>query len=163
MPVGTARHLSKTVLRCACIGAAALLAGCSFVAVQNVSEATAVVRVIVPDNGYGYTRKVRSGDMVEVFTGHGGRYTVTVLPDEDYRNLLTGLRAEISRRLFRERDALSADDVRNLVQRLRDVDEALADLARPGASCGGTVSDFESVVATVSYDAANGRFSVSCG
>ena len=65
---------------------ALLLSGCSFVRIQNVSDTTVYVNVNVPDSGKAYTRIVGSGQIVDVFSSHGGRYTVTIMPNERLRD-----------------------------------------------------------------------------
>lgn len=140
-----------------------LLSGCTFVRVINLSDLNARVQVYTPDSGSGYTRLVRAAGSVDVFAGHGGGYRVVMLPDEEYRALLDDIRTQITERLFTEGASLSAEDVRNLVQRLEAVDQALADLQEVGGSCRGQVPDFETAIAIVNWNAEANNWSLECG
>ena len=141
---------------------AAFLSGCSFVRIQNVSASSVTVLVTVPDAGNGYTRSIDSGGIVDVFSSHGGRYTVTVVPSEQYRSILERLRDDISDRLFEEGATLTAEEVGQLVENLNHIDRLLEDLAEPGASCSGRLPDYETAVVVVSYDDFKGEWVLSC-
>jgi hypothetical protein len=138
------------------------LTGCTTVDVFNISESSARVRITLPDTPAGYTRYIRGGDVTSTFSQYGGTVTVTVLPDQQYRELLTDLAKLISDRLWVERETLSADDVSRLVSRLQDVNQELERQAQVGASCSVRVSDFGSVTATVSWDSGLSNYMVSC-
>ena len=154
--------MKRRLILLATMSLALLLASCSFVRIQNVSDANATVLVRVPDSSQGYTRTVRPGAIIDVFSGHGGRYTITMLPDEQYRQLLEDLRTEVSRRLFEEGASLSADDVSRLVERLNDADNELARLAQPGATCSGYLPDFDTVVVTLAWDFTTNQWALAC-
>lgn len=139
-----------------------IFSGCSFIRIQNVSDAKVRVLVSVPDHRGGYTRTISSGNIVDVFSGHGGRYTVTLLPDADFIRFAETLRTEISQRLFKERASLSADEVATLVQRLDEIDKLLEDQKNISASCGGNVPDFDTVVVTISYDIGSNTWHLAC-
>ncbi len=139
------------------------LSGCTFVEVQNLSDLNARVLVRTPDSGSGYTRLVGSGEVASVFSGYGGRYTVTTLPNEAYRNLLIDLQAEISRRLFEERATLSGAEVARLVTRIQEISTLLDDLAQKGASCAGNVPDFESALVVLVWDEQANNWEMTCG
>ena len=139
------------------------LGGCSFVHVQNISEMPVYVLVKVPDSSKAYTRVVQPVGISEVFSGHGGRYTVTLLPNEDFVNLLQDLRGQISERLFTEGATLTSEEVAMLVNRLNDIDAALqSHLNSPSVSCSGNVPDYESAVVTVTYDQSLDRLTLDC-
>ncbi len=139
------------------------LSGCSFIRIQNISDARLRVLVRVPDNRKGYTRSIQPGQIVDVFSGQGGRYSVTTLPDEQYRQLLIELRAEVSRRLFVDRQNLSADDVALLTSRLNDADSELERLnSGDSAFCAGFVPEFETVVVTAAWDLYEQNWSLVC-
>jgi hypothetical protein len=138
------------------------IVGCSFVEVVNTSELSARVNVAVPDSGGGTTEYIKPGGTMDVFSTTGGRYTVQVLPDEKYRQLLLDLQNEITKKLFDERDTLTGNDVTRLVNQLNDIDDQLERLAEEGTSCQGTVPDYETVVVIMSWDQANSNWSLSC-
>ena len=142
--------------------AALVLSGCSFVRIQNVSAASVTVAVTVPDSGKAYTREVASGGIVDVFSGEGGRYTITVIPSESYRSILERLQQQITTRLFEERETLTVDEVRQLVENLNHIDRLIAELAKPQPSCSGFVPEFETAVATISYDDFNSQWVLEC-
>lgn len=141
---------------------ALVMTACVTVEVANISETRARVRITLPDTPSGYTRLVRAGQSTSTFSEYGGTVTVTVLPDEQYRQLLQDLRTEITRRLFEDRQTLSASDVSTLVNRLNDVEESMAQLEREGASCSVRTSDFATVTAILSWDDSISNWSLSC-
>jgi outer membrane lipopolysaccharide assembly protein LptE/RlpB len=143
--------------------AVVILSGCSFVRIQNVSDASITVSVNVPDSGSSYTRTIRSGNIVDVFSATGGRYTVSMIPSERYRETLATLQQQISTRLFEERQTLTADQVAQLVQNLNSIDKLIEDLANPMPSCSGRLPEFDTVVVVVSYDNSSGNYALSCG
>jgi hypothetical protein len=139
-----------------------LLSSCIFVRIQNVSDTSITVLVTVPDSGSGYTRNIRAGAIVDVFSAHGGPYTVTMLPSERYKASLKDLQAIISKRLFEERNTLTSEEVKRLTENLREIDKLIKELAQPMAACAGTVSDFETAVAVVVWDSFSADYSLSC-
>jgi hypothetical protein len=130
--------------------------------VVNATDVNARVRITLPDTPNGYTRLVRAGESTSTFSQYGGTVTITVIPDEEYRQLLVDLRNEISRRLFQERQALSASDVSNLSSRLNEVDQLLKDLGRQGANCSVKTSDFATVTAVLTWDTSISNWNLSC-
>jgi hypothetical protein len=142
---------------------AILLSGCTFIRIQNVSDSPVRVAVIVPDSGGGYTRSIPSGGLVDVFSSHGGRYTVTIVPNEQYRETLLRLQEQISDRLFNERASLTGAEVAQLVENLNHITALLQELELPGASCSGNVPDFETAVVVIAYDSFNNSWELSCG
>jgi hypothetical protein len=139
------------------------LSGCSFVNIQNVSDINATVQVRVPDNATAYTRQISSFQIAEIFSSQGGPYTVTMLPDEQYRQLLSRLQADISQKLFSEGANLTSQQVAQLVENLNSLDRILEDLAAPMPSCSGHLPDFETVVVTISYDTEANNWFLGCG
>ena len=97
------------------------------------------------------------------FSGHGGNYTISVVPDEQYLQLLRQLREQITQRLFEERGTLSAEDVARLVQNLQDIENQIQKEAERGASCSGAAPDFSTVSAVISWSAAEGDWAINCG
>ncbi len=140
-----------------------LLSGCSFVRIQNVAATTATVSVRVPDSGKAYVRTIRSGAIVDVFSSHGGGYTITMIASERYIETLNRLRSQIETRLFTEGKTLTADEVTQLAENLKHIDSLLEQTKLPGATCSGYVPDFDTVVAIISYDDFNANWSLSCG
>ncbi len=141
----------------------AMLSGCTFVQIENYSAVQARVLVNVPDSGSSYTRSINPEGAVSVFTGNGGRYRVTTLEDEEYRNLLLDMQQEISNRLFTEGATLTVDDISHMVNMINQIDQALASLAaRAGVTCTGTVSDFETAIVVLIWDTAAGQWSLTC-
>jgi hypothetical protein len=139
------------------------LSSCSFVRIQNVSDALITVSVRVPDNGKAYVRHIRAGQIVDVFSSHGGGYTITMMAGEQYVSSLNNLRAIIERRLFEERQTLTAEEIARLVENLNQIEKLIEDTKKPGASCSGYLPDYETVVAVVSYDDFNAEWIVNCG
>lgn len=139
-----------------------ILSGCSFVRIQNVSDTPITVSVKVPDSGNSYTRIIRPGNLVDVFSGNGGRYSVTIIPSERYRDSLESMQRMVSTRLFEERATLSADEVTRLVQNLNEIDQLIDDLAKPMPSCSGYLPDFDTVVVVVAYDMIANDYVLSC-
>jgi hypothetical protein len=150
--------LGYLVLLIICI----FLIGCSFVEVVNTSELSARVSVTVPDAGGSTTEYIKPGGTMDVFSSTGGRYTVQVLPDEKYRQLLLDLQNEISNKLFTEGKTLTGNDVTRLVNQLNDIDDQLEKLAEEGASCQGTVPEYETVVVVLSWDLDSNNWVLSC-
>jgi hypothetical protein len=137
-----------------------VFAGCTTVDVINLSESNVRVQISLPD-GTSTVRLVRPAGSTSTFSTHGGVVTISALPDEEYRNLLESIRAEISNRLMSEGAVLSPDDVSVLVQRLDDIDEAIARI-KPHGSCTVSAPDFASVTAFLNWDQAAENISVSC-
>ncbi len=140
-----------------------LLSSCSFVRIQNVAATTATVSVRVPDSGKTYVRTIRSGAIVDVFSSHGGSYTITMISSERYLDTLNSLRSQIERRLFMEGKTLTAEEVRQLTENLNHIDSLLEQTKLPGATCSGYVPDFDTVVVVISFDDFNTNWSLSCG
>lgn len=152
----------KTLTLIASLIAVIILSGCSFVQIMNVSDAPITVSVNVPDSGKSSTRNIGPGMVVEVFSANGGRYSVTVIPGERYRESLNNLQQTISRRLFEERATLTAAEVTRLVQNLNEIDQLISDLAEPGASCAGYLPDFETVVVVAAFDLSVSDYVLNC-
>ena len=140
-----------------------VLSGCSFVNIQNMSDAEITVSVKVPDSGSSSTRNIQAGDIVDVFSANGGRYSISLLPGQRYQELLENLRQLISQRLFEDGATLSADEVARLIEKLNQVDQLIEDLADPMPFCSGYLPDFETVVVVVAYDESSGNYVLSCG
>ena len=139
-----------------------IFSGCSFIRIQNISEVRVRVLIRVPDNSKGYMRSINPGNITDVFSGHGGRYTVTIVPNEGYVQLMEDVRADISRRLFEERATLSGNDVARLVERLNDIEARLEREMNISVSCSGTVPDFETVVVSIGFDITSQSWHVAC-
>lgn len=139
-----------------------LLTGCSTLTVQNISEAGARVSVRVPDSSKNFVNFIPAGNIHQYYSEYGGSYSVTILPDERYRELLNNLNDEISRRLFEERSTLTASDVSALVQRLNEVNTALTDLDEFSASCSGTMAEDKDSIATIIYDNSANQMTITC-
>ena len=138
--------------------------GCTYVQVYNLTERTVTVAIRVPDSANTYTKGIRPAQIDDVFSAHGGRYSVTVLPDEEYRALLQNIRDSILARMMNEGATLSAAEVQTLTQRLSDIDQALVDIENEaGASCSGSVDDFETAIVTVAYDPVKNTYVINCG
>ena len=145
------------------LAAAFILSGCSFISLQNVADTTATISVRTPDSGKAYTRTIRSRDSVDVFSSYGGRYTVTTIPSERYRQLLSTLQQAITTRLFEEAATLTAEGVSVLTNNLNQIDRMIEGLDEPGATCSGNVADFDTSVVIISYDNNTGLWNLSCG
>ena len=113
---------------------ALILSSCSFVRIQNIAASQATVSVLVPDSGKAYVRNVESGGIVDVFTSGGGRYTISMIASEQYLDILNRLRSQIETRLFQERQTLTAEEVRQLVENLNHIDRLLEESRLPGTS-----------------------------
>jgi len=141
---------------------ALIITACVNVEVINLAETSARVRITLPDTPSGYTRFIRAGESTSTFSEYGGTVTVTVLPDEEYRELVMGLRNEISRRLFEDRETLTATQVSQLTERLNEVDKMMDDFGREGASCSVKASDYAHVTALLTWDTSAANWSLSC-
>jgi len=161
---GIVMNKRKMLLLTACILGVLFLSGCSEVYVTNLSELNVRVSVVTPDTGKPSTRLIRPAGTTSIFSSNGGRYRVTILPDEEYRKLLDELKQEISRKLFHEGATLTSAEVKQLTQRLNDIDQIIGDIQdNYGASCSGYVPDYDSVTAFVSWDSGANKFVVQCG
>jgi hypothetical protein len=138
------------------------LTSCTFVRIQNVTEAPITVLIVVPDSGGGYTKRIPAGGISETFSAHGGRYTVTMVPGEQYEAILKNLRDVITKRLFEERQTLTSEEVSNLVKNLNQIEKLIEDLSKPGAKCSGYVPDYETAVVIVGYISFEGVYDLSC-
>lgn len=145
------------------LAAAFILSGCSFIRIQNVSEITATISIRTPDSGKAYTRNVPPAAIVDVFSSYGGRYTVTSIPSERYRQTLIDLQQQISTRLFEEGATLTAEEVRVLTDNLNLIDRLIEGMDEPGASCSGSVADFDTSVVTISFDSNANLWNLYCG
>lgn len=139
-----------------------IFTGCTFVRIQNVTEIRARVVVVVPDSANSSTRLVKPGGIVDVFSTHGGRYRVSIIPDAEYVQFMENLRTEISNRLFNQGATLTANEVANLTGRLNEIDEMIKRETNISAACSGSVPDFETAVVIVSFDEARSSWVVSC-
>lgn len=139
-----------------------LLTACVDFNISNLSELNARVLIQTPDGG-NYTKSVESSGYASSFSGHGGNYTISVVPDEQYLQLLRDLRQQITQRLFEEKGVLSAEDVARLVQNLQDIEKQIEKEAERGASCSGAAPDFSTVSATITWSEAEGDWAISCG
>jgi hypothetical protein len=153
---------NKSILPIALLSSILFLSGCSFVRIQNVSASSVTVSVNVPDSGAASTRNIQSGGIVDVFSTHGGSYTVSIIPNERYRETLEHLQDQITKKLFEERATLSAEEVKQLAENLNNIDKLIDELAKPMPSCSGYLPDFETVITIVSYDDFNAEYNLSC-
>ena len=136
--------------------------GCVTFDVINLAETNARVLLQIPDQQNGVTRSIPPAGSTSTFSTHGGSFSVRTLPDEQYRQLLNDLEAEISRRLWDERETLTAEDVARLVRRLEDVNSQLERLSEIGASCSGTAPDFAAVTIILSWDLQQQNWYLEC-
>ncbi|MBP7963282.1 MAG: hypothetical protein KBG20_14030 [Caldilineaceae bacterium] len=139
-----------------------LLGGCVNIAVLNITNAESRVLIKTPDNRTGYTKVVGAGESIDTYSSHGGRYTLSTLPNEAYRRLLLDLQEQLADSLFTEAATLSPSDVTQIVQRIGELNDALNALSREGASCTGSVPDFSSVTAVLDWDESAGAWSLVC-
>ena len=137
-----------------------LLTGCLDINIINLAEIDVRVRIQTPDGG-NYTKVVKAGGTASSFSEHGGAFTISTLPNEAYIQLLKSLREEISLRLFTETSTLSAEDVKTLVARLNEINQAL-DSLKDDASCSGSAPDFSTVSAFISWDEQAEKWRVEC-
>ena len=72
------------------------------------------------------------------------------------------MQQQISTRLFEEGATLTAEEVARLTQSLNDIDQFLAELALPGATCSGQLPDYDTAVAVVAFDFSIESYAVSC-
>ncbi len=142
--------------------ASLLLAGCTFVEIANLSELEAHVLVTLPDSAGASTRIIRPGGTTSLYASYGGRYTITAIPSEDYRQLLIDVQAQVAQRIFEERASLTGEEITSLIQRIAEIERLLEDLKDETASCSGSVPDFETVVVTLDYLSENKRWSLNC-
>ncbi len=138
-----------------------MLTACVDFNISNLSEVNARVLIQTPDGG-NYTKSVKSYGNASSFSGHGGNYTISVVPDEQYLQLLRDLRQRISQRLFEEGSVLTAEEVAQLVKNLENVEEQLQQEAERGASCSGAAPDFSTVSATITWSNAEADWAISC-
>lgn len=138
------------------------VSGCVGIDVQNVADVEVRVLIRTPDSGRGYTRLVESGEVASTFSTQGGTFTISTLPNEEYRQLVLDVREQLATRLYEERATLSPSDVADIVQRITQLTENLELLGREQTSCSGSVTDFGTVTAIVSWDEANGKWSLVC-
>ncbi len=147
---------------CTLLLAGMMLSGCTFIRIQNVADNRLRVAVKVPDNTRAYTRTIRPGQIADVFSSHGGRYSVTLLSPEGYEQILQELKAEISDRLFKEGASLTAAEVANLTQNLSNIDQLIEANENMDVSCSGSVPDFETAVVILSFDSTTDKYSLVC-
>lgn len=139
-----------------------LVSGCVSIDVQNVSEVDTRVLIRPPDSGRGYTRLVESGGIASTFSTQGGSFSITTLPNEEYRQLVMEVREQLGRRLFEEGATLTPAEVAEIVQRMAQLSENLELLGEEQTSCSGSVTDFGSVTAVLSWDESAGKWVLTC-
>ena len=142
------------------IAALLFLTSCVNFVVNNYTESRVRVRIQTPDGG-SYTKMINDGGAVESFSEHGGSYTITILPDERYKEMLHSLREEVSHRIFTQGANVFAQDVKRLSETLEAINEQLEALSSP-AACSGTAPDFSSVTAVITRDFDTQEFDVAC-
>ena len=138
------------------------VSGCVSIDVQNMSEVDTRVLIRPPDSGRGYTRLVEAGGIASTFSTQGGGFTITSLPNEEYRQLILDVREQLGTRLFEESATLTPAGVAELVQRMAQLTENLELLGEEQASCSGSVTDFGSVTAVLSWNEAAGKWALAC-
>lgn len=139
-----------------------LAGGCVSFDVQNLSDVDTRVLIRTPDSGRGYTRLVESGEVASTFSTQGGSFTISTLPNEEYRQLVLDVREQLGTRLFEESASLSASEVAEIVQRIAQLTENLEALGREGGSCSGSVTDFGSVTGIITWNDIEQKWSVVC-
>jgi hypothetical protein len=139
-----------------------LLGGCVNIAVLNITNVESRVLIKTPDSGTGYTKLVEPGNSVDTYSSHGGRYSISTLPSEEYRRLVLSVQEQLSARLFTEAATLSARDVAQIVQQISELNDSLDSLAREGATCTGTAPDFSSVTAVLGWDESANVWTLDC-
>lgn len=138
-----------------------ILAACVDINVTNLADSSVRVRIQTPDGG-NYIRRLEAVDVITSFSDHGGSFHIATLPDEAYLTLLNNLREEISRRLFTERQSLSAADVQKLTTSLQELDNDIDRVARQGASCSVWAPDFSTIRAVVVWSADEDKWLMGC-
>ncbi len=139
-----------------------LLGGCVNIDILNLSDSTIRVLIRTPDSGTGTTRLIPPAGSGGTFSTHGGGYRISVLPNEEYQQLLLSLQQQITTRLFEEGGSLSSGDVAQLMSRLNEIDGMLDDLARPQPFCAGTAPDWSTVTGILNYDFAAQQYTIDC-
>lgn len=135
------------------------LSACTYVEVANTANETALVKVNMPD-GSAPVRFIDAGSSTSFMTAQGGRYTLAVLPNQQYVEMLNGLKAMIAFQLFSTTPPTEAG-LMDLMDQIISLDEQIRKELETKASCGNRVADFSIAQAGV---ALNGdTWSATCG
>ena len=98
--------------------AGALLAGCTYVTIQNQSDTHARVRLKLPDRrGPIMVRVPANGESTKV-TSTGGSYTVAIVPFEEYEAALKLKKDQLAARLFDPNTPISPGDAKAIGQEI---------------------------------------------
>lgn len=138
------------------------LSGCSFVEVFNSSEVGARVIVTVPGSSGGSSKFVQPQESADFFSSTSGVYTIQVLIDKSYTDLVVNLRNELSDRIWNQRETLTGNEIAHLIERINGLNKELNTLANLGASCQGNLPEDETVVVVLSWDKESWNWILSC-
>lgn len=128
------------------------LAGCTYVRVENNSAVEAVVLLRLPDRTSPVTLRLPPFQAATKLTNSGGTYSVTVLPQQAYIDLLQRKQDELVQSLFDFEDELSPAEAQAIKQRIHELMTEMAELYTNAPSCSNKVEEFSTANAQVFRD-----------
>ena len=136
-----------------------LTLACNTLSVANKSEYKVLVSVVLPGASGADSHIYQPGEVYDYYPGSGGRYTISVSPQEEYVAEMDKLRANIVLALTTKYDVMQPGVFVELTEKLARIDKILSSLTTH--SCSGNIMDDANVMATINMTK-EGEITLDC-
>lgn len=133
---------------------------CATLEVENTSDIPVRINVHM-SGGSGSNYLLLEGKESEYFFSEfSGPYSVSVIADESYREMLTMVRDSLIKTFQAKSGVASAEEIEKVVKDIEKVNTSLANIGR--VSCSGTLQNDGDSTVYIDYDTSNGDWSLKC-
>jgi hypothetical protein len=132
---------------------------CNTLSVSNQSDYKVLVSVVLPGASGADSHIYQPGEVYDYYPGSGGRYTISVIPQEDYVAEMDELKANIILALTTKYDVMQPNVFVELTEKLAKIEKTLSSLTTH--SCSGNLMDESNVMATINMTK-DGEISLYC-
>jgi hypothetical protein len=132
---------------------------CNTLSVSNQSDYKVLVSVVLPGASGADSHIYQPGEVYDYYPGSGGRYTISVIPQEDYVAEMDELKANIILALTTKYDVMQPNVFVELTEKLAKIEKTLSSLTTH--SCSGNLMDESNLMATINMTK-DGEISLYC-
>ena len=132
---------------------------CGTLSVTNQSEYKAVVSVNLPGSSSTDSHLYKPGETYDYYPETSGKYTISIIPQEDYIARMDDLRLQVLLTLHGYQSVIRPEYVVELIEQLADIDRTLSSLT--SHSCSGNFLEDSNITAT--FNMSNeGEITLTC-
>ena len=132
---------------------------CGTLSVANQSDFKVLVSVTLPGSNSTDSHLYKPGEVYDYYPESSGKYTISVIPQEDYIKEMDRLRTNILGTLYINQNTLESDMIIPLTKRLATIEQTLSSLTTH--SCSGNFVDDSSISAAVNMSK-QGEITLTC-